>query len=256
MTQDPTERFLEDMPEIRPGQSFQFACHPDVPCFNACCSGLKLTLTPYDALRLRQALGLGGEAFAKRHGLLVRAPGSGFPLLRLRMLSDAKASCPFVRAEGCSVYAHRPASCRTYPVGRATRALPEGGHAERFFLVREPHCRGFEQEAEWDIAAWSTDQGLAEYNAFNDRFAAFMSRLTESGLTLDPGRTNMAFLSLYQTDRFREFLTTSKAMDRLELSEERKARIMDEEAERLDFGLDWVEMLLFGPGDRLSPKKG
>lgn len=256
MNQDPTARFLENMPELKPGETLRFACHPGVPCFNACCSGLTLTLTPYDAFRLRTALGLSGEEFAKRHGILVRVPGSGFPVLRLRMLSDAKGSCPFVRAEGCSVYPDRPASCRTYPVGRATRALEDGTHEERFFLVRERHCRGFEQEAEWTMEAWAKDQGLTDYNRANDRFAAFMSRLAASGIGLDQGRANMAFLALYQTDRFKDFLAASKALDRLDLPGERTTRIMEDEGERLAFAQDWMEMLLFGPGAGLSPKKG
>lgn len=253
---DQTERFLESMPEVKPGESFRFACHPGVPCFNACCSGLTLTLTPYDALRLRLALGLSSEELVREHGLVVRMPGSGLPVLRLRMLSDERASCPFVRETGCSVYPDRPASCRTYPIGRAARADEDGAVSERFFLVRERHCRGFEQEAEWTLNGWGADQGLADYNRFNDRFAAFASRLGASGRSLDQNQAGMALLALYQTDRFREFLERMRVLDRLDLDEDARTGIMADEEARLDFGLDWVEMLAFGPVGTLRPRKG
>ena len=42
---DPTEEFLRRHPAVQPGQSFAFACHPGVACFNACCSNLRLNLT-------------------------------------------------------------------------------------------------------------------------------------------------------------------------------------------------------------------
>jgi len=31
----------------------QFRCHKDVKCWNACCSNIDITLTPYDVLRLK-----------------------------------------------------------------------------------------------------------------------------------------------------------------------------------------------------------
>ena len=37
---------------------FRFACHPGVVCFTECCRDLKLLLTPYDVIRLKNRLGL------------------------------------------------------------------------------------------------------------------------------------------------------------------------------------------------------
>ena len=42
---DATDAFLKSLPELAPGERFRFACHPEVPCFNACCSDLSLMLT-------------------------------------------------------------------------------------------------------------------------------------------------------------------------------------------------------------------
>ena len=34
-------------------ETFGFACHKKVSCFNHCCKDLNQTLTPYDVLRLK-----------------------------------------------------------------------------------------------------------------------------------------------------------------------------------------------------------
>ena len=54
MEKDASREFMENLPELEPGKTFCFACHPEVPCFNRCCAELTLPLTPYDVLRLRR----------------------------------------------------------------------------------------------------------------------------------------------------------------------------------------------------------
>jgi Fe-S-cluster containining protein len=120
---DQTPEFLNDMPQLAPGEKFQFRCHPGVDCFNACCSDLNLMLTPYDALRLRRFLGLSSRDFVQRHCMVSAGRDLGFPLVQMRMLDDARRSCPFVRPEGCSVYGDRPGACRTYPLGPTATAF-------------------------------------------------------------------------------------------------------------------------------------
>ena len=39
---------------------FRFKCHKKVKCFTQCCRGIKITLTPYDVIRLKNRLGLPG----------------------------------------------------------------------------------------------------------------------------------------------------------------------------------------------------
>ena len=36
----------------------QFSCHKGIGCWNACCSNIDISLTPYDILRLKKRLGL------------------------------------------------------------------------------------------------------------------------------------------------------------------------------------------------------
>jgi len=253
---DATQAFLESLPELAPGQTFRFACHPRVPCFNACCSDLTLMLTPYDVLRLRAQLGLSSKDFIARHALVAQAPDTGFPMMRLRMLDEVHGSpCPFVRREGCSVYPGRPGACRTYPLGRATKTGPRGEVLEQFFIVREPHCQGFEQETDWSSAEWLKDQDLKRYNDSNDRYMLLMSQARERGVPLDQRQANLVFLAAYNPDSFGDFLTRMGVLERLDLDEERKRDILADEGKRLEFGLDWLELMLFGSERVLRKKK-
>ena len=59
---------LDALPALGADDRLGFACHPGVPCFNACCRDLDLLLYPYDVLRLRRALGLDSPGFLSRHG--------------------------------------------------------------------------------------------------------------------------------------------------------------------------------------------
>jgi uncharacterized protein len=244
---DATQAFLESLPELAPGECFRFACHPQVPCFNACCSDLSLMLTPYDVLRLRARLGLSSREFIARHALAAQAPDTGFPMLRLRMRDDVPgAPCPFVTREGCTVYPGRPGACRTYPLGRATKTDAAGEVVEQFFVVQEPHCRGFEQDASWTSASWLTDQDLKEYNRHNDRYMLLLAEAKQRGATLDQKQANMAFLAAYNIDAFRDFLANTGMLGRLELTEQRQNAILQDESERLLFAMDWLELVLFG----------
>ncbi len=327
MTFDSTQEFLQSLPEVQPGESFWFACHPGVPCFNACCSDLTMPLTPYDVLRLRRGLkDMGSEQFFEEFANVGCYEDSGFPLLHLRMDDSPMRLCPFLTESGCGVYPHRSTACRTYPLGRATRpadevcaAGPAGGGqgggcsgggksapavpgdsgttaapagfggcgptggggrgcsgkeaptspaalSERYFLVREDHCKGFAQHKEWTIATWLSDQGLTGYNRMNDRYMRLMARYKSvaKGAILSGRHATLALLCLYQQDRFLEFLNAMNVFSRLAFAgeyaaaprEEHIARILGDEEARLWFAFDWMELALFGSSANLAPAAG
>ncbi|MEF2144550.1 MAG: YkgJ family cysteine cluster protein [Desulfovibrionaceae bacterium] len=251
---DETQDFLDNLPQLEPGKTFQFRCHPGVNCFNACCSDLNLMLTPYDALRLRCALKRSSREFVQAHAMVSAGQDLGFPLMQLRMLDDTRRSCPFVRPEGCSVYGDRPGACRTYPLGRASMLDDQGELVERFFIVQEPHCNGFKEEAHWSSGEWLSDQGLEAYNEANDRYMRLMNRWKKMGRPLDQRQATMAFLALFQPDDFQRFIRDVKLFDRVEVDEARQKRVLEDEEAALEFGLDWLELLLFGQSERLRKK--
>ncbi len=252
---DATQAFLDSLPELRPGDSFRFACHPLVPCFNACCGDLNLMLTPYDALRLRRSLRLGAGEFVRLYTRFTLTPDTGFPMLALLMQQNEPGKpCPFVSEKGCRVYENRPGACRTYPLGRATRLDDDGQIVEQYFVVREPHCQGFQEATSWDAAAWLKDQGLADYYRFNDRYMRLMALARSSGVRLVPRQANMVFMAQYTPDAFQDFIVRMNIFDHLEMDPARPGRILASEEDCLDFGLDWLELLFFGTSSTLARK--
>lgn len=252
---DKSRELLETLPEIGPEETFVFDCGPHMPCFNRCCAELTLPLTPYDVLRLRRQLGMAGDDFLRTFASLRSFPDTGFPLPLLRMLESPDAPCPFVTPAGCSVYDDRPGACRCYPLGRGTR-MGADGVAERFFLVREEHCRGFDQGTARTPAQWFADQGMEPYTRFNDRYMRLMAMVRATEKPLEPRLATMAVLCLYQLDKFRELVSAMRIFSRVEVSPELQARIMkdspDGDEAALDFALDWMELVIFGTSPGLS----
>jgi Fe-S-cluster containining protein len=246
---DASREFLDSLPEIKADGIFRFDCNPDVPCFNRCCAELTLPLTPYDALRLRRRLGMSGGDFLRRFTTVRSFPDTGFPLPMLRMLDGPGAPCPFVNPAGCMVYEDRPGACRCYPLGRGASMGNGGGVTERFFLVREEHCRGFDKGRKRSPAQWFADQKLAAYNAANDRYMRLMTMVRATGKPLEARLAAMAVLCLFQLDGFRELIEKMDIFKRVEADGPRRAAVMDtslagDEA-ALNFALDWMEMAIF-----------
>lgn len=239
--------YIDDLPRLSPGATFRFRCHREVACFNACCSDLDLVLSPYDVLRLRRSLGISGDPLIQRFGRIEPAPRSGLPLVYLRMRDDERQSCPFVSAEGCTVYANRPGACRAYPLGRGTSMTPQGEISEQYVVVREEHCLGFaEPRACWSIASWVGDQGLTEYNTNNDRYLALVDRF---GRMRDPVRRALAVpavFALYQLDTFPTRIEREALFEKLAVSIPGRVEIMNDEVARLSFAIEWAEAIVDG----------
>jgi len=250
--EDLSQRFLDEHEELSPGQGFHFACHPGVSCFGACCSALDLMLTPYDVLRLRRATGQSSREFVHEYADMSAMPGVGLPLLSLHMQDTDAKRCPFSTHGACAVYQDRPSACRTYPLGRATRPGSQGVE-EQIFVVREGHCKGFAETAEWNSASWMNDQGLAAYNASNDRYMELAEDLREHG-HLSAQQSGMCGLALYQPDDFQRFLVGAHVLERLDMTDELRGTVLRDEEACLDFGFDWLELSLLGHTEHLHPK--
>jgi len=254
---DRSQQFLDAHEELKPGQAFHFACHPGVSCFGACCSALDLMLTPYDALRLRRSTHQSSREFVKEYADTTAMPGLGLPMLSMHMQDTQQKRCPFSHHGACTVYQDRPAACRTYPLGRATRPGPQGV-LEQVLVMREAHCKGFAEQTQWNTATWMEDQGLVPYNRSNDRFMALASDLREfalqSGKHLSSQQAGMSGLALYQPDDFQRFLVGSHLMERLDMTEARQNDVLHDEEACLDFGFDWLELSIMGHTEHLQPK--
>ncbi len=243
--EEKAQEYLDSLPVVEEGQTFCFDCSPDAPCFNRCCRQLTLPLTPYDVLRLRRRLDMHSDRFLDHFCSIRNFPDSGLPIGMLRMLKDPDETCPFVTPAGCQVYDDRPGACRSYPLGRGT-SIGREGVIETFYLVEEKHCQGFVDGRDWTPREWFEHEGLDVYNAFNDRYMRLGAMITASGAPVNEKMANMAVLCLYQLDRFREFIEKMRVFERVRVDAERRQTVMESDESCLGFGLDWMELILFG----------
>lgn len=227
---------------------FRFDCHPSVPCFTECCRCLNLLLTPYDVVRLKNRLGMPSGEFLERHGEIRFDEQRRLPMVNLRMQNDDRKTCPFVAASGCQVYEDRPAACRIYPVARASRKHRlHGTVLENFFLLREDHCRGFEEEKEWTIEAWTADQGLERYHEMNNLWMEVITHpRLQQGSPPTSKQQQMFLLASYNIDKFREFVLGTRFLQIFVLSEQEENALREDDEALLRLAFRWLKFSLVG----------
>ena len=237
-------------PEMIPigiDDTFGFVCHKEVPCFNHCCRDLNQALTPYDVLRLKNHLKITAQAFIEQYAVVYSGPATGLPVVSLRFLADKEKNCPFVTPNGCSVYEARPSSCRIYPLARALqRSRLDGSISEHYALLREPHCRGFEQVGRQTVRQWISSQELEVYHSMNDALMELIAMKNQ----IRPGElstehqllTRMAFYDL-DTLKERALAGQLPGMDGDHLTP-----LPDQENDDawLAWSLTWIGQVLFG----------
>jgi hypothetical protein len=192
---------------LSPTDRFRFACGETVPCFNACCRDLNQFLTPYDILRLKRNLSMTSREFLTAYVAIHAGPQTGLPVAAFRETAGDHP-CPFVDASGCRVYPDRPSSCRIYPIARMiSRSRETGEITAHYALLKEAHCRGFEEGREWRVAEWLANQGVDPYNEMNDRLLEIIALKNRRHPGPLPHDARRAFqTALYDLDAFRDLL--------------------------------------------------
>jgi Fe-S-cluster containining protein len=237
-------QFPKHVTRIAPGTTFSFSCHRGVTCFTECCRLLELALTPFDVLRLRKGTGIHSAKLLEQYIIIEHKPGEPFPQFYLTMVDDGRASCVFVDKTGCTIYNHRPGACRTYPLGRAVVNGLNNVIAEDYILMKESHCRGFAEKKEQHIVKYSRDQGLEEYNRFNDAVASILQHDTiRNGFLPSKKQANLYTLALYDIDTFREKLFSDEITS-LQLGDSEK-KILENDEQLIDFAIKWLYKKLY-----------
>ncbi len=228
----------------------KFRCHPGVSCFTACCGNINIILTPYDILRIRRVLNLPAAEFLLRFTTPVYLEKTDLPGVKLML--DEEGRCPFVSAEGCSIYAYRPTTCRYYPIG--VGALSYSGEKkekdEFFFTVKEAHCFGFEEDKEWTVAEWRQDQGIDLRDEVNEGWMDLMVRKKSlpPSMKLSEESKKIFFMVCYNIDKFRDFVFHSSFLDRYEIAADRLEEIRADDVKLLQFGFEWLKAAFFHAG--------
>jgi len=228
----------------------KFSCHPGVPCFTACCHNIKIILTPYDILKLRQRLNIPAYEFITEYTQPTYLEKTDMPGVQIKLREDT-GGCPFVTPEGCTVYADRPSACRYYPVGMAD--FHEGGtdDAEEekfFFIVKEPHCKGFEEDKEWTVREWRQDQGVDVRDEMNKEWLRLIMRRKSFGhqASMSEAAKRMFFMASTDLDSFRNFIFNSSFLDTYEVDEKTLQEIKENDEALMLFSFRYLANTLFG----------
>jgi Fe-S-cluster containining protein len=236
----------EHLTPIGLDEQFKFACTPEVACFNECCRDLNQIMYPYDILRLKKGLGLSSGEFLERYTIQHIGPESGLPVVALKATDPERLTCPFVTEKGCRVYPDRPSSCRIYPLVRAiSRNRETGKMTERFMLLTEPHCLGFQAPKEQTVRQWIIDQDIAVYNRINDQLMEIISlknRLHPGALDLETRRR--FYTALYDLDEFRNRLFSQPLANKFEVDPEKLRAAETDDAALLEAAMEWIRQML------------
>lgn len=235
--------------------TLQFSCHPGVACFTACCGNINIILTPYDILRIRRTLNLPADEFLLRFTTPVYLEKTDLPGVRLNL--DEEGRCPFVTEEGCTIYEHRPTTCRYYPVGMSYfRESPEKKEdtapAEEFyFLVKEEHCKGHEEDKVQTIREWRVDQGIDESDEMNKEWMELVMRRKSFGLqaTLSEQAKRIFFMASTDLDKFRDMVFSQSFLSSYELDDATLQKLRDDDVALMRFAFRFLAATMFGIRD-------
>ncbi len=234
----------KNIARIGEDEKFSFACHSQVGCFTECCRQLDLALTPYDVIRLKNALKISSTEFLDNYVIIEHDEEDVFPRFYLTMVDDGRASCVFVKKNGCSVYPDRPGACRAYPMGRASIRKTDNNIEEYYVLLNEEHCQGFAESETQTPLEYCRGQGLDQYNTVNDALVPILQHeKIRKGMRLSTDQINLFVLALYDLDAFRKKLfcgsITAGALTKDEQAE------LENDEKLLLFGIKMLENQLF-----------
>lgn len=211
---------------------FRFSCHSELSCFNDCCRDADVFLTPYDVLRMKNAVGIDSGEFLKKYtGMILDEVGP--PVIFLEMKNDEKKSCHFLGEEGCEIYAERPGRCRAFPL--------EAVGAGNYKLAEGFKCLGIEEGEEYTLKSWKKKQGIDAYNEMDDLFKEITldKKLIKENMQ-GPNVLQMFFM-VFDLDKFKRFVFESKFLDVFDVPREEVKKMKKDETELLKFAIKWLK---------------
>ena len=170
-----------------------------------------------------------------------------FPVVMLKMNDEGDKPCPFVAAEGCTVYEDRPWSCRMYPLGMGLPPARAGVEPEPvYFLNEDDFCEGRGEPGQWTVTGWRDNQGVGAQEQFEAGFQQLVSHpWFIGGRKLDPRRMEMFYTACYDLDAFRRFVFGTTFLERFELEEGLQERLRTDDQALAQFAFRWLRFALF-----------
>ncbi len=234
---------------VGPDHVIQFSCHKGIGCWNACCSNIDISLTPYDIIRLKKRLGISSTEFLRDYTVPYEMEKDGIAGVKFRPVEGGTA-CRFMRPEGCSVYEDRPTACRYYPVALlAMRKQDEYTDTQSYALVKEDHCKGHEVARRLTIAEYRREQGIEEDDELTRGWRQLILKKKSSGPAIGAPSLKsrqLFFIACYDVDTFRGFVDSEGFGKLFKLSADEKAMLMADDVELMQFAFRFLKQVLFG----------
>ena len=237
---EPTRLELDD--------TIKFRCHKDISCWNQCCAHADVSLAPYDIIRMKNHLGISSSEFLKEYTVPFEIDAHNMPGIKLR--TENEGACLFMKAEGCSIYEDRPTACRYYPSGLLSmRALGKSEDERHFLLIKEPHCKGHDEDREITINDYRKEQKVEKFDELNRDWYRIILKKKSTGPTI--GRPSdmslqLFFMASYDVDRFRRFVTSDSFKKMYDISAEEFASFEKDDITLMEFGFKLMKQVLFG----------
>ena len=242
--------------QLKQGDMFAFSCHKGISCWNKCCHGADVIVTPMDMLRLSRHFGIRPVEFLDRYCYQAQWEKAGLPVAKLRMTGeDGSGPCQFVDDEkGCTVYENRPVTCRYYPLGLAAIKLKGQEGKDSFnFLVKESHCKGHDESKLQSVAQFRKEQGTDDYDQVNAgwidilmKAASWASIGGPQGREIAPRTQGMFYMVSTDIDAFRRFVFETRFLEIYEIEAQTTEVLKANDAVLLTLGFDWLKHVIFG----------
>lgn len=238
------------VPEMSDGnRKIQFQCKKGISCWNACCSNIDISLTPYDILRLKRRLNMSSGDFLLKYTVPFEMEQNSIAGVKFRPIENGTA-CQFMTPEGCGAYEDRPTACRYYPVALLSmRRQDEYTDTQSYALVKEEHCQGHHEARSLSIDEYRKEQGLEEYDELARGWRQLILQKKSSGPSVGkPSKQSLQlyFMACYDLDRFRSFVTSTGFTELYELGEDEMRSMPSDDVALMQFGFRFLKQVLFG----------
>lgn len=233
---------------------FCFSCHKGVSCWNSCCHGTDVTLTPHCVLRLSRRFELKPAEFLARYTVPGIWEKAGLPVAKLKMGGDGQGPCVFLHEQdGCTVYEDRPATCRYYPLGLAAVKLKESDAKAKFhFLVKERHCKGHDEDKLQTVAQFRREQEVQAYDEVNEGWMDILMKMASwksvggpQGREVSARTKQMFYMVSTDVEAFRRFVFETRFLQVYEIDPAAHEVLKFDDVVLLKLGFDWLKNVLF-----------
>ena len=231
---------------LTPENDFRFECRQGLDCFTRCCRNITIFLTPYDILRMKNALNISSGDFLADYTVSMIGD-AGLPVVLLKMKDDDEKTCPFVTDKGCNIYPDRPWSCRIYPLQPESTKITEKAGKEYYSVMDVPFCLGLKANKVSTVSEWIEAQGIAVYHEME----ALFKTITTNEFLMKNKITNkkiqeMFYMACFDLDRFKHFVLDSTFLERFEVAPEEVEKINEDDVALYHFAIRWLEYGMLG----------